>query len=250
MATPKRYHERSRATRELICGATRQTLKSKTRKAPSGASGGHARAPQQKETSWTLEKRRRWWLADVPQEPFPPHPRDKVPEKDLLQAKVQAIEAMQEFGVLVEASRASGMGRSQICYWVRKESTDPDFQLAMRQARRECQERLEGAFIARGRQRGGDLAGIFYLKHNRERYREIQRVELTGKDGSPLQALDAAKAELLLRLGKLAGSAGSGASAGSEGRAGLEGREEIVLSGDADNSRPRLVKAGKKSRAS
>lgn len=222
---------------------------------PSAAERAHE---QYLKTRWTLDNRRQWWKALVPLEPFPPHPRDKMPEKDLTQSKVQAIEAMQEFGVLVEASRASGIGRYQLEWLLRKNPEgENEFRTDMIRAKRECQERLEGAFIARGRTRGGDLAGIFYLKHNRERYREIQRVELTGKDGSPLQALDAAKAELLLRLGKLAGgvggSAGSGessGSAGSEGRKGLEGRQEIVLSGDADSSRPRLMKAGKKARAS
>lgn len=193
-----------------------------------------------------MAERRHWWVTDPFHEPMLPHPRDKVPPAQLAQAKIQAVEAMQEFGVLVEASRASGMGRYQLLFQARPDEGDVEFAADIRKARRECQERLEAAFVQRGMTKGGDLAGIFYLKHNTKRYREVQRVELTGRDGAPLNMYDAAKAELLTRLAKLAGSGGSAGLLGageSESREGLEGREEIVLSGPAaDHSRPVLVK--------
>lgn len=49
------------------------------------------------------------------------------------------------------------------------------------------------------------LAGIVLLKNNTKRYREVSRVELSGRDGGPILTLDA-KEELIRRLEKLAGS--------------------------------------------
>jgi hypothetical protein len=203
---------------------------------PKGAdhpSAERARSQPQK-AIWAVRDRRRWWERTEGMPPLP-LPRDKVTEKDLAFAKTAAIEAMQEFGVLVEAGRASGMGHYQIAHAARADEGDKEFAADIRRARRQCQERLEGAFLARGMTKGGDLAGIFYLKHNLLRYREVSRLELTGKDGAPIQVIDAAKAQLLERLGKLAESVGS--------REGLEGRQEIVVGGSAGSGRgPRLLK--------
>jgi hypothetical protein len=66
-------------------------------------------------------------------------------------------------------------------------------------AKQELLDVLETAMIARGMQPRGDLAGIFITKHNRKRYLEVQRVELTGRDGAPVTYLDA-KEELLRRI--------------------------------------------------
>lgn len=157
-----------------------------------------------------------------------PLPGDKLPESRVEASKPRAIAAMHEFGVLVEACRASGMGRWQL---QRVAKADPEFHRALQSARKECFERLEREMIRRGQFKGGDLAGIFTLKHNVGKYREITRLELTGKDGAPFNALESAKAEILTRLAKLAEE-----SQGS--RQGLEGKQEIVVG----SRRPQLVK--------
>lgn len=166
-----------------------------------------------------------WWRADDISLPLLPLPSAIVPEKELPPAKLRAIQAVQEFGVWVEASRASGMGRDQL-YRLRK--ADPAFNRELLQARRECFERVEREMIRRALFKGGDLAGIYVLKNNIPRYREISRVELTGKNGGPLSYTDAAKAEILRRLAQLTA------------RQGLEGKEELIIEGSA-GSRPQLV---------
>jgi hypothetical protein len=197
-------------------------------------------------TVWTTHNRRRWWEYFPQIQPLLPAPKAKVSEKDLPQAKLQAIEAMQEFGVLVECSRASGMGRWQLENMVRKDSPDQEFRAGIIKARRECLDRLEGAFVARGLAKGGDLSGIFYMKNNLKKYREIQRVELTGKDGVPFNQMDALRVELIARLTKLRGSGGSAGSVGS-GSGGSAGSGEIVIEKAAGSrgSGPKLVGSGK-----
>lgn len=123
-----------------------------------------------------------------------------VPEKDVPEAQAKAVEAMTEWGVLVEASRESGIGR-YVLYQMMKH--DPAFRLRMQHAKRNCMERIEREMIRRGQLKGGDLAGIFVTKHNIPRYREVQRVELTGKGGGPVGYVDV-KGELLKRLESLA----------------------------------------------
>ncbi len=224
-------HAKLRAVKTLpprSGGKRHHTVRAREQQATVGQPTARTHGPKKPFRQWTLAERDRWWRPEGDSFPELPLPDAKVSDAEMPAAKERAIRAVQEFGVWVEASRASGIGRSQLVYLLRKETPDPAFRERMFQARRECQERLEGAFIARGMTKGGDLAGIFYLKHNRTRYREVQRVELTGKDGSPLNALDAAKADLLARLGKLAGS-----------REGLEDKQELIVGGSA---RPRLVK--------
>jgi hypothetical protein len=188
-------------------------------------------------------------------------PADKVPDAELAAAKLRALRAVQHFGVWVEGSRASGMGRFQLDMLLRKNSTsDPEFRTQMYKARQECREGIERAFIERAKTKGGDLAGIFYMKHNTKRYREVSRVELTGKDGAPLNQLEAAKAQLVERLTALAaakglpsgsGSAGSrpgeiviekaAGSAGSEGSEGSEGPRGRLALTSGDAAEPRKV---------
>ena len=171
---------------------------------------------------------------------------------DLPTAKGLAIEAMRIHGVFVEACRWSGIGRS-ILY--RELRGDPEFRRAMAHAKRDCLEDLERAMLERGKYWRGDLAGIYYLKNNHPRYREVSRIELTGKDGGPLQ-YEAAKEELGRRLEKLhaalqesaqdaqlVGSRGLGKGSrgpGSEGSEGFAGSEGSGVSG---SGRPQLVKA-------
>jgi len=76
---------------------------------------------------------------------------------------------------------------------------DAAFRKRMRGAQKNCIERIEREMIRRAQLKGGELAGIYITKHNILKYREIQRVELTGKGGAPVAYIDA-KAELLKRL--------------------------------------------------
>jgi hypothetical protein len=123
-----------------------------------------------------------------------------VPDRELPAAKDRAVHAMGEWGVLVESSRESGLGR-----WVlqRLMKSDETFRLRMVHAKRNCMERIEREMIRRGQLKGGDLAGIFVTKHNIPKYREVQRVELTGKGGGPVGYVDM-KAELLKRIESIA----------------------------------------------
>lgn len=114
-------------------------------------------------------------------------------------AKNLAVHAMQEWGVKVEASRASGLGRDRLNAHMK---ADPVFRRRMLVAQRNCIERIEREMIRRGMLARGELAAIYVTKHNIPKYREIQRVELTGKGGAPVAYVDA-KAELLRRLEQL-----------------------------------------------
>lgn len=191
----------------------------------------HTRTLEQKElirqSNETL-----WWERTDAELPPLPLPAAKIADEAKPAAKILAIKAMQEWGVQLESSRASGMGRWQL---QREMKNDSDFKQSMVSAKRECFERVEREMIKRAQYKGGDLAAIFTMKNNMRRYREVSRVELTGKDGAPLNQVDAMKAELLERLGKLAGSEGSRGRPGSGGSA---GSGEIVIEA---GSQPRLV---------
>lgn len=147
-------------------------------------------------------------------------------ERYIPQAKLAAIDAMRRHGVIAEACRASGIGRS-VLYELMK--SDPDFRLRMQHARQERFDELERAMIERGGYFKGDLAGIFALKHNRKRYREVSRVELTGKEGGPVAYVDA-KAELLRRLEQIAARSAPAQLAGSGGSRG----PELVTDGEVE----------------
>ena len=158
-----------------------------------------------------------------------------VPEKELEAAKSRAVEAMTEWGVLVESSRASGLGRDVLYRMMR---ADEVFRLRMRVAKRNCMERIEREMIRRGQLKGGDLAGIFVTKHNIPKYREIQRVELTGKGGGPVGYVDV-KGELLKRLESLATkrqASDTPIAVGEKPRIGL-------LKGGSDNAERKIRKA-------
>lgn len=123
-----------------------------------------------------------------------------VEPSQLPEALDKAVHAMAEWGVLVEASRASGIGRSRLYKYMR---ADAVFKARMIDARKNNNERIEREMRARGMLPKGELAAIFVMKHNIPRYREIQRVELTGKNGGPVAYADA-KQELLRRLESIA----------------------------------------------
>lgn len=126
----------------------------------------------------------------------PDVPHYRAVPADLEAAKVLACEGMRAYGTKVYACRLSGMGRATLNDLLK---SDPEFKRALWLAKQEGLDELETAMRLRGSLPRGDLAGIFILKHNRERYREVQRVELTGKDGAPVAYTDA-KAELLQRI--------------------------------------------------
>jgi len=91
--------------------------------------------------------------------------------------------------------------------------------LAVKDARNEYYDELERCMAERGHLPRGDLAGIFILKHRRKAFSEVQRIELTGSGGGPVQYTDTVKAELLARLMTV------------KQRAGLDGKQEIVVNG-------------------
>lgn len=183
---------------------------------------------------------------------LPPVPTHTHRPKDMVAAKIKACEGMRRFGTIVYASRFSQIGRSAV---YEEMKADPVFHAGLRRAKAEWLDELETAMGLRGMLPRGDLAGIFILKHNRSRYKEIQRVELSGSGGGPVQYMDV-KTELLRRLTKLtpkdnvplvvngvevrelaARSAGSGGSAGSAGSRGPGSRGLAVVRDDAPDIR-------------
>jgi hypothetical protein len=176
------------------------------------------------------------WLAtpDREWEPIPFADADVEPGKPLELAKAKAVEAMTEWGVLVEASRASGIGRNRLIAHMR---TDPLFKERMRAAVKNNNERIEREMRRRGMLAKGELAGIFVMKHNIPKYREVQRVELTGKGGGPVGYVDM-KAELLKKLESLAlkSRQGDAVAVGEKPRIGL-------LKGGSDGEARKIRKA-------
>ncbi len=120
---------------------------------------------------------------------------------DLEAAKVRCIRAMRLHGVLSEACRAGPIGR-RVIYEVMKEDTK--FRRAIYDARNDCLDELERSMLERGKYVKGDLAGIFVLKHSRQRFADKPtKIELTGKDGGPVLTQEVKQA-LTDRLAKLA----------------------------------------------
>lgn len=150
---------------------------------------------------------------------------------DIKKAMPLAIEGMRRHGVLSEACRGSGIGRSTLYKMMREM---PDFKKQMKHAHQENLDELERAMRERAKHPRGDLAGIFILKHNREKYREVQRVELTGKDGAPVAYTDA-KSELLQRLAAVQKRGAIDVQAVGSGGAGGGNLGEVGLSGAGRN---------------
>lgn len=125
--------------------------------------------------------------------------------KDIPFAQGLVLEQIMEHGGVTEACVNAGVGRATFYDWIQ----EPNFRKAYNRARATWRASVmpdvERAFVDRSQVRD-TLAGIFLLKHNTKRYREVQRLELTGKDGGPMLTLDV-KEELVRRLEKLAGSA-------------------------------------------
>jgi len=176
----------------------RQSQRRRSREKPSVV-GDHTRARLQKTKSMQDHIFHSVPVRDEDWSEIPLADAD-VSDAELESAKEKAIHAMTEWGVLVESSRASGIGRHTL---YRMMKADPVFRLRMTAARKNNDERIEREMRRRGQIKGGELAAIFVMKHNIKRYREIQRVELTGKGGAPVAYIDA-KAELLKRLEALA----------------------------------------------
>lgn len=131
-----------------------------------------------------------------------PIPGFRAVPLDMVRAKKLAIIAVRTHGVLVEACRASGIGRMVMTQLMRD---DKEFRLEMSAARKDRLEEIERSMFERGSYPRGDTMSTFALTHNTRRYREVSRVELTGKDGEPI-ALESVKASILERLSKLTAS--------------------------------------------
>lgn len=161
-------------------------------------------AASNEEYLWLITPDRNW-------EPIPFADAD-VPPGKLEHAKKLAIDAMAEWGVYVEASRASRIGRNKLQEYMR---ADPAFKLRMRGAKKNNDERIEREMRRRAQLPKGELAAIFVMKHNIRRYREVQRLELTGAGGGPVTYADI-KSELLKRVEQIALKQSQGAVAVGE----------------------------------
>lgn len=162
--------------------------------------------------------------------------------KDIPAAQALVLEQIMEHGGPTEACVQAGVGRATFYDWLQ----EPEFRKAYNNARKIWRASVIGdverSFVERSQVRD-TLAGIFLLKHNTKRYREVSRVELSGRDGGPIVTLEA-KEELIRRLEKLAGSVKPDVKAVVGG---VEVRERgplsVVRSGSRDDGEePRRVR--------
>jgi hypothetical protein len=172
--------------------------------------------------------------------------------EDIPTVKAIFLEQIEQHGSPTGAAIHAGVGRRTFYGWLREDEFRKRYHEARRVWRASTIDDVEAAFGSRAQVRD-TLAGIVLLKNNRKRYREVQRVEMSGPDGGPIVTLEA-KEELIKRLERMqerleqraqtvggvavnslpAGSSGSSGSAGSKGpqlgiiRAGSEGSQRGV----------------------
>lgn len=82
------------------------------------------------------------------------------------------------------SAEAAGMGRSAAYAWRRE---DEDFASAWDDALESAADRLEQIAFERAKDGKSDRMLEILLKAHRPKYREKQAVELTGKDGGPVE---------------------------------------------------------------
>ena len=126
----------------------------------------------------------------------------KLRDEDVPHAKSLFLKAWERTGYISEACKAAGIGRRTYYQWI---TTDPDFRAQAKESRKVWRAAaipdLETSMQERGALKD-TLSGIFLLKHNTKRYREVNRVQLSGPDGGPIVTIDA-KEQLIDRLEKL-----------------------------------------------
>lgn len=196
----------------------------KTQRLPDGRSGG--KITRKTRTANHVRARGQKTIADdVPDLPvdaktgLPPVPDARAMPPDIEHAKTRAYDGMRRYGTKVYASRFSGIGRLALNQLLKD---DAEFRIKLIAARQELYDQLETAMALRGMEPKGDLAGIFILKHSRNKFREgPTRVELSGAGGGPVQVTDTVRAELLDQVLRL------------KRRAGLSDKTELIVDGVA-----------------
>jgi len=133
-------------------------------------------------------------------------PNPRLRPSDIPAAKAMVLDGLMEHGSPSRACADAGVGRRTYYDWLYEGNKEFGKQVGKARAiwRQSCIPDVEASFMARAQVRD-TLAGIVLLKNNTKRYREVSRVELSGRDGGPILTLDA-KEELIRRLEKLAGS--------------------------------------------
>lgn len=118
-------------------------------------------------------------------------------------AKALVLEQICEHGSPTTACIHAGVGRRTFYEWLHE--SDGTFRKAYVEARKVWRASAiadtESAFALRAQWKD-TLAGIFLLKHNTKRYREVNRLQLSGPDGGPILTADV-KELLVQRLAKL-----------------------------------------------
>jgi hypothetical protein len=123
--------------------------------------------------------------------------------KDIPKAKALFLMAWEATGFASEACKAAGIGRRTFYDWLQTDSEFKSQAIAARKVwRTNVMADLEASMALRGQYKD-TLSGIFLLKHNTKRYREVSRVQLSGPDGGPIMTIDA-KEELIRRIEKIA----------------------------------------------
>jgi len=102
--------------------------------------------------------------------------------------KPKFIEALRDTGSVYHSCKFAGIERSTA---YRARDVDEQFRKAWNDALEDAGDQVEYALRKRAVDKS-DLAGIFWLKHNREKYREQSRLELTGPHGGPIEIQQAA----------------------------------------------------------
>ena len=112
--------------------------------------------------------------------------------------KPKFIEALRDTASVYHSCKAAGIERSTA---YRARDVDEQFRKAWNDALEDAGDQVEYALRKRACDKS-DLASIFWLKNNREKYREHTRLELTGPQGGPIQ-IEQAASEFDSRLAAL-----------------------------------------------
>ncbi len=108
-------------------------------------------------------------------------------------ARATFLETLAETCNVSESARRAGIGRRTAYDW---KAADPAFSVLWDDAEEVAADRLEMVAWTRATTGESDRMLEILLKAHRPRYRDKQQVELTGKDGGPIDYREAAAKEV------------------------------------------------------
>lgn len=131
----------------------------------------------------------------------------RTSEQDEQAQKARYLRAVSRVGTLTAGCKAARVSPHTVYSW---REHDTEFTIAEHDARERCADELEAAVIRRGKTQS-DTAAIFMLKAMRPaKYRDNSRVEVTGKDGGPVDLSLEPTDRIARRIAQLATRVGAG----------------------------------------